>query len=280
MKRKTYRHNVRPAIPANRSRSHLYHRTQSQAQLRMPSVPLRPTLAVIGFIVIVWALFFSPFFRVTTVNINGLQIIPKSQVAEKVSQLSAGRSLLILPRNTEWLFPASQTESQLKKDFPSFSKIKVSHHFPHTVTIDITEQPISLVWQTGGQQYLIDQRGVVSGKLPPGYKTKLVVSDTANLSVSVGKQILSPDFINFMQTVYTQLPGTVHTKVAQASVAETTLEVTVTTAQGYAIYFDTTRSAEKQLGYLKEIVDQVTAQHQTLAYVDLRADDRIFYKTQ
>lgn len=276
--KKTYSYRSRPRVPANRSRAHLYHRTQPSSPVRMPAVPLRPLLVVLAVILVVWALFLSPFFRVTQVSVTGLKTVPKDLVLEKVSQTVAGGSTLFLPRDSQWLYPAGQISSELKQAFPSFTKVKVSRHFLHGVTIAVVEQPVSLVWQSADQQYLVGENGVVTGHLPPGYRAKLVITDTAKLPVSVGKQILSPSFIDFMQTVYEQLPGTVHTKVATVTVAETTLEATVVTAAGYSIFFDTTRSPEKQLGYLKEIVDQVTAQHQALDYIDLRVDDRIFYK--
>ena len=91
----------------------------------------------------------TPKYRVSAVQLSGLQRIPTEEVLAELSL--AGRHILALA--------PSQIEKDLQKQFPEFSDIEVQIKLPAQVSIHITERQPQIAWQAKDFLLWIDNEG-------------------------------------------------------------------------------------------------------------------------
>jgi len=111
--------------------------------------------------------------------------------------------------------------------------------------------------------------------IAPPESPLMVVEDLKNVPVNIKQQILTTEFIEFVNFISANLSRRTTLNVRQMVVPETTFEVEVVTNEGWKIIFDTTKSPDTQLNNLTKILKGGAKPRQ---YVDLRILDRVYYK--
>ena len=104
----------------------------------------------------------------------------------------------------------------------------------------------------------------------------LRVSDQKNLEVKIGDQIVSSSFISFAKNISDKFFEYTNIKISGFQVPETTFDLYVYTEAGFYVKFDTTRSADRQLSDLKNII--ITYRDSIHEYVDVRINGWAYYK--
>jgi cell division septal protein FtsQ len=98
---------------------------------------------------------------------------------------------LVIPSGQN-LFTVSSTQlTQRLEAIPALRGAKVTVSLPDTVSVAVTERQALLVWQSGGQRFLVDETGLLFGELgdaPPPAAASLPVVDDAR-AASVGLQV-------------------------------------------------------------------------------------------
>lgn len=142
-----------------RARRQLY-LTMDQAagtELRLPAIPLlNPGWRLLSALLValaglgIFSLWNSPFFRVYSVDIQGLQRLDTTEVAtslalEDVSIVEVDPAII---------------QAELTKYYPELTDIQVSVEIPNYVSIQVTERQPVMAWQTPEEVTFIDAEGV------------------------------------------------------------------------------------------------------------------------
>ncbi len=176
------------------------------------------------------------------------------------------------------LIDTSKLQKAILASQPQLTDVDISRRWPAQLQLKVTERQPNLEWKTGDKTYILASDGVVADKAGETRLRLPVVTDTTNLPVKVGDQVVSSHFVSFCLDLIAQLPKQ-GIQVRGLSVPATTTQVDVETNQNYFIKFDTTRSATSEVGDLVRVLNLLKSQNaKPSQYIDLRIDGRAYYK--
>jgi len=215
---------------------------------------------------VIWLLLYSPFFRINEIIVEGNKLVPAEQIT---TQVENGENI--------FRFDLDGARKKIIAKNPMIEDLVIYRGIPNALKIVVLEKEPAFVWQSRGKSYLVDDTGIVDREITPDeFNDLLKIVDQKNLEVKIGSQIVSMDFIAFVKKINDDFFANTNIKISGYQVAETTFDLIVTTEAGFYLKFDTTRSAEKQLSDLKNII--ITYRDSIHEYVDMRINGWAYYK--
>lgn len=223
----------------------------------------------ISMVFIIYFVFYSNFFILDNLKITGTHLLEPDEVVAVLFE--NGFTQVNAVTFMEGLAKRKIMKQNQVADV-RFKKNLISN----TLTVVITEHQTSIIWQVGGQQFLINRFGVVYDEAEPG-SPLLVVEDRKNVPVSLNQKIVTTSFIEFVTSFAANLPRRTNITIRRIVVPETTFEVEMETKEGWRIILDTTASWEEQLNNLVRVLREMSDQSPN-EYIDLRIGKRVYYK--
>ncbi len=130
----------------------------SGAELRLPSLPLiRPGwrllsgLLVVFLAVGIFSLWNSPFFRISSIDVEGLQRLNASDLEAEI----ALENLSVIEVNPQTV------QAKIEQSFPELTDIAITVELPNIVTVTARERQPVLAWQEGDQTSWVDVEGFI-----------------------------------------------------------------------------------------------------------------------
>lgn len=223
-------------------------------------------LIFILILVGLYVLFFSSIFSVKDVVVEGNNLVLADDIASVVKK---GDNI--------FRFNVNKTRSEITKKYSIIDDVQIYKGIPNTLKIVVLERTPDIVWSTGGKFYLIDNSGIIDKEITvTDYPDLIHITDTKNLPVKNGDQILSSQFTAFAKIVRDEFFDNTNNHITSYEVSETTFDLIVRTDSNYYVKFDTTRPVEKQLKDLKSIL--VNYRDKITEYVDVRVNGWVYYK--
>jgi len=217
-------------------------------------------------LVILWVMLYSPYFRIREVVIEGNTLVSNDEIIKSVQ---TGGNI--------FRFNILEAKKAIMKNSPAIEDVAIYRGIPNALKIVVLERKPTVVWQTQDRYYLIDDAGIADQEVVAAQSTELLhILDQKNLGVKVGNQIVSPSFIVFAKKINEKFFEFTNIKVTGFQVPETTFDLYVYTEAGFYVKFDTTRSDEKQLSDLKNIL--IAYRDGIHEYVDVRINGWAYYK--
>lgn len=174
-------------------------------------------------------------------------------------------------------------EQALRRQFPEVANAAVTLPLlGHRPIVSIAVSSPAFVLATSGGAYYVSSEGVplvrVSDVQNP-LRDITTVSDTTNLPITVGKQVLPTETVSFISTVIAQLVAT-DTKFSGISLPLEANEVQLQlTDKPYIVRFNTTEDAKVQVGTLLAVKKRLEGSGELpKEYIDVRVVERAYYK--
>jgi hypothetical protein len=213
-----------------------------------------------------WFIFFSNFFDIDEIIVEGNSLISQEDVA---SNIKIGENI--------FRFNLNYFEQKIILSNPIIEDVAIYRGVPNTLKVVILEKKPSIVWVSSEQNYLVDSSGTVDKKISNQEFADLVhIADKKNMPVKIGSQLLSEDFIYFVDRISHDFFTTTNLKLTEYYITETTFDLCAKTEAGFFVKFDTTRSFDKQLNDLKNIL--INYRENIHEYVDVRINGWGYYK--
>lgn len=230
--------------------------------------------AVALVIAIGYALFFSHWFDIKNVSIDGLADARAVTVHDVIQKQLDLRWLGLPIGDNIIFFPSSRIQTLLSASFPFIQTVSIKKKFFHGLVIDATERQSEGIWCfTTGCSYF-DVGGVLIGPAPrsSGFLT-LTINDQR-----AGQQSIDPKFLIAAQTIRAGLDSQ-GIKIKDVTIpADTFTEFDVATGGGYPIKFSIDSDLAAQLHALGIFRSQHPDPDPPYQYLDLRFDGRVYYK--
>lgn len=150
----------------------------------------RAIITVVVVVVLVVLIGRLPFFQIRSAELIGDS---NEQIAQELTKLQ-GQSLFA---RSVGKF-VSQTETMTSVE--SFSCRK---GIPSSLRCTLLLRKPALIWQSGQAQYLVDKDGVIFAATSSEQPEKLVVEDTFQQPIELGKVIVSPEIVSMYQQLVT-----------------------------------------------------------------------------
>lgn len=231
-------------------------------------INFRVVSLVSACLLISYFLFFSDYFIINEVIVEGNELVS----AEKIqSEVDFQKNIL--------LFDTDYYEELIKNEVPEIKQAVIYKGIPNAVKIVVLEYEKSLVWKSANKYYLVSAGGYAYKDITDifsEYEYLPLVEDYAAIKVGNNQQVVSSSFIAFINNIDQSISDVANIDPGKFSVTETTVDVFLETNKGYYIKFDSLRSSAKQLDNLKKVL--VEKGDEIHDYVDLRIDGWAYYK--
>lgn len=234
----------------------------------------------------VYVLFFSQYLQIANISINGVKELNSQEVQQVVDDSLGGKYLGLIPKNNFLFISQEKTENLLMGNFKKIRTVKVIKKFPSEVNIDIDEREALLVWCASEKCYLLDENGVAYSAAdfssPEIVQNNLLqISETSGREVAIGTKVIEPSYEQYVLGIKGALSAVGFNATDQyftpSRMAE---EIKVKTDQESEIYFSTQYPLESALRTLATVLKKEIAEDKRgdLAYIDLRNENKVFYK--
>jgi hypothetical protein len=220
----------------------------------------------------------SPLFKIKTVEIYGT----KELVPEEIKANIEYKNILFI--TTDGL------RQELAKKFPQISHMDIEKNlFKKTIKINLTErEKLGIVCkaeetdnnETVKSCFYIDKEGVMFKNAPQtSGSLVLLIKDFSLEDFFLGKNLFSAKVINSIIDLKENLFSQIKAKSLWfASFTYPPKEIKVMTTENWYVLFDLDRDIKSQLLLLKTALAEKIQNRSTLQYVDLRIENRIYYK--
>ncbi len=219
----------------------------------------------------IYLIFFSPFFKTNSVVFGETKYVSREELTRVAEE---SRSFT---NNNIITFGFFNFRDRLG-EVTGVRSFQIIRQWPNTINVKIVEKSPTFVWEILNHKYLVDENGYVWADYEDKYATLPVIVDTKNLPVQIGNKVVPVSFIQFTNDLFMNFENTTSTKYTKVEVLDIISDLKVTTAAGWYVYFDTSRTAKNELTSLVRVLEEVRNKKRNLEYVDLRIDNRIFYK--
>jgi cell division septal protein FtsQ len=237
----------------------------------------------------IYFIFYSPYFSIRQIEISGLQKIDSNELRGIVDNQTASRRFLIFPQNNIFVFDEKSAEKEINERY-ALNYLKIEKRLPGSVSISVEEKIPALIWKTAEKFYLVDGDGVIIREIQEGevsgYQTNqpganmALVFDESNEITAVKEQIISRKKAEAVVNLQNTLARTTGLQIVNFTMTNRgDLLIKCLTNEGWQIYFSPTDDLDEQIQKLSVFLKEKNQEDRRgLLYVDLRFEDRVYYK--
>ena len=178
------------------------------------------------------------------------------------------------------LFNTNAFAQTVKSRHDDLADVLVVKSWPHTIEVTMLVEEPKLVWNSGGQLYLLNGSGIALNQISEQdrlekYMAMPVVGDLSGLPVDEDVKVVSREFVEFLYQVKSDIENSLNKQIEAFEIAETTFELRVRLKDGFEVYFDTLRNPHDQVEKLNIFLNDGILVNE---YIDLRVPGKVYYK--
>ncbi|MBT3690427.1 hypothetical protein HOG11_03640 [bacterium] len=251
------------------------HKVDKKPKTKKAKKIFRLVLILVIIILIIFIVFKSSFFKIKIITISGTI---NSQLIDETERNIKG----YLADHSNYLFLNKNKLKEYIDERVQLEKLDINKVFPNKLEIDISPEIPAMLWQEDQEYFLIDSEGVVETQINLSqleWELPTVTLATTT-RVLVGEKLVNDNFINFIKEFnqeFKKISFDLNLEKYIISDLEGR-EVKVYTNQGWYILVSTDNMVSNVLNNLKSLVNEKFKEEKPNQYVDLRLEDKIFYK--
>lgn len=237
------------------------------------------------FIGIFYFLFFSGYCDIRGIEVSGTETIQASAVRAVVVDMFDERSVFFLNGRNFFIFPAREASRRVQEKFPVIDGIKVyKKAWEMKVAIDIVErESVGIVCGKKEQNacMYIDKSGVIFAAAPRIAGASVLRIEEESLIGITGFPIqkYAADAIDFITRVKRHAREKAGITIEAFAFTNEYGDVEARTQEGFTVLFSMKQNTEMQAQILKNLLAvEIKDQASNLEYIDLRVENRAYYK--
>lgn len=270
--RRTVRQKVKRRSERTYRQPSIYSRTAEMGDKRGGKSAKFIMLFIILLFGATYLFFFSPVFMIKTINISETKYVDRAGL-DRATQDYIKKFLNqnIITFNSKKLINEISDSSGIKE-------IKIKRVFPNTLSLQIKEREPVFILEHPSGRYLIDDSGYTFKLSDDNYKNIQTIKDSRGLDVSNDTRAFHTNFIFFIKEVFADFNRLSGTSIKSVELVNTIDELKIVTESGWYVYLNPEFTANNQLINLSRVIVDAKNKNIKLEYVDLRTENRIFYK--
>ncbi|MFH0892285.1 MAG: hypothetical protein V1867_05900 [Candidatus Falkowbacteria bacterium] len=247
----------------------------------------------------IWVLFYSPYFRITAVEVSGQGRVPVTAV-EKIARERIDKNVLVIfPQKNLFFFDKGDLEKVLRDKY-SFDNLYIDKKLPHTLTINYEEKKHSFIWSEDDKFYYIDEGGAVISEVDPlevQGKDYPLINNQSDGKITGSAIAIDKPYLNYIADLFrrfreykTTQEDPVSKEKKEVSLDEifkiqkfvidneaNTVKLSLT--EGPMVYFNIQEDAGRQINKLIIIKNEkIKEDFHKKTYIDLRIGDSVYYR--
>ncbi|MEK7493696.1 MAG: hypothetical protein AAB630_00920 [Patescibacteria group bacterium] len=261
------------------------HLKQKRAHKQKKKLILYSSFFVSIFIGVFYFLFFSGYCDIRGITVSGAEKIQEDAVRAVVADMFNERSLVFSSDKNFLIFPTHEAARAIKEKFPAIDSIDVDRKiWGARIAVAIVErEPAGIVCGKKEQDacMYLDKVGVVFAVAPRIVGASVLRVEEESLSAITGfpMQKYSVEAMDFITRVKRDAREKAWITIETFVFLNEYGDVEARTQEGFTIWFSMKQDAELQAQILKNLlVAEIKDQAPNLEYIDLRVENRAYYK--
>jgi cell division protein FtsQ len=238
--------------------------------------------AILIFIIFVWFIYFSSYFSITKIEINGNIKIPSNDIEKLVWQQSNNRRFFIGLQKNINIFNKDKLLNTLNEQY-YFEKLSIKKDLPNTIIINLEEKSYSLIWYEADNYYYIDSNGSIISEADPleiKQKSYPLIDNRGEKKVSGNAIEVNSNNLNYVTQLFKKFKNNHKNFKVDRFILDNELNtVKIALLDGPEIYFNIQEDISNQIAKLLVIVNEKLKDNfANKTYIDLRYGDRVYYR--
>ncbi len=238
-------------------------------------------IGILGILATVIAfLFYIPSLRITKLIISGLSPIDEKQLRREVLAALATREYFIIPKDHLLFFPKNEIYALLQNKF-RVRAFKLEKDFPSTIKIEVTERETWAVWCSADATkcLLLDKDGLAFESATGFSGSAILKIVDARGDDFIGKNILPLENFLKIRELVEKAPGIMKETVGTINIKSSGKTYLIYAKSGWYMLIDDETDVPKALENLRIALNsEIKENRKNLEYIDLRFQDKIFYR--
>lgn len=240
------------------------------------------------FLILIYIFLFSPLFKIRAIEVSGNREVSQEEIKSSFDYKNI------------FLFTENKIKNDLIKKIPQIADIGVSKNFiKRSASLLIKERErMGIICQISSSVeatedngeirdcFYVDKQGFIFEDAPQTSGSLiLLIKDYSQRDFYLGKEVFEEKIMNFIYNIKENLFLETGVRVSDFNILSyPAKELKVMTGEGWYILFDLEREAESQILALKAALASgpeglaARREEKSLEYVDLRIENRIYYK--
>lgn len=226
-------------------------------------------LLVLLVLILAYAFFLSPLFKIKSVEVLKSREVSVEEIKNAFNYKNI------------FLFTKNKIKEDLIKKIPRIKNLEISKNiFRREIKLSIEERERAGIICKAEKCFYIDKTGIVFEDAPQTSGSLiLLINDYSERDYYFGKKVLEEKTMNFISQVQEELFLEIGIKAMDFNILYFPVkELKVMTSEGWYILFDPETEAKIQILALKAALEEKIPDRPDLEYVDLRIENRIYYK--
>lgn len=149
------------------------------------------------------------FFQINSIEVQGTERISADEV-KKITQSVLDQKIFgFIPNSSYWVLRSNRIEDSLRGQLTqslALGEVRITKHFPNSLTIQITEQIPSMNWVSGDTWYVLDPNGVIlqAYAKPEDVDHGLpTIVDLNQTPIQAKQSVVKPEYVSFLRQLNT-----------------------------------------------------------------------------
>lgn len=233
----------------------------------------------------VYLLFYSPLFKISKVEINGIEELPKADLEKLIWQQINSSILILAPQTNIFLFNKDRLAQKLEENH-SFEYLNIDKNFySKSITISLKEKKYSLVWLEDDKYYYASADGAIITEINPleiAMQNWPIIENLTNKKISDKIITGGSEEINFALQIFQILnkdnPQNLNPEKFVLEQNEINY-LKMVLRDGPAIIFNTKEAPAGELNRLYVLIKgKLKDDFRNKQYIILRFGDKIYYQ--
>lgn len=243
-------------------------------------------IAVMAFV----AFFYIPYFMIKTVAVSGSETLRTPEIEKSIKDFVSGREFWVLPRSSIFILSEEMIISHLAKNFPKLHKIsmKVEGLSPAALAVSVKERRTwavicgsTTLTTSQNNCFYASSDGFLFGSAPKESGSLFLhIKDERTENYDVGSYFIADNELNRINIILEKIQSTTRKTVDEIIVKKNEIfYYEASSDAGWKIIFDSKTDPENAaenfaLAYKNTLGEDLSK----VDYIDLRFENRIFYK--
>ena len=235
---------------------------------------------------LVYALFFSGWFLIQGIEVKGNVDLQEEEVKNLVNGYLEKEFLIgyIRPFSNILFIGSKSIERSLEEKFPIIEKVNVNKNFfNRNLSVEVWEREAAGIWcRDSGDKCFYFDKNLILFKPSPRFSGEvfLTLEDGRGRDLNLADRFEDKELFEKINSVRALLDELKFLDYTNFFLPEGSFEYWVKTKEGWYVYLDKESDIATQLVALKKFLEEKLSlnRRQNLQYIDLRVNNRIYYK--
>lgn len=256
----------------------------------------RSIVIIILLTAITYTVFYSKLFEIQNIEIISNTLVNKDNIKKIIYDQFSKKRFLFFSQKNIIFFKFEEPVQHIEKNY-NLRSVVIRKVFFNTLRISISESNDSIVWISDRQGFYLDQNGVVISKV--NYtdvnideqkdieiirhaiidkKLPIVYDVAERKNIVLGMRVVSMDIMKFIIQSIKELPYYLDNEVSFYLYDSENRSFIVHMTDGWEIYLSPDNDIKIQFKNLQEVLKNKIKDLRKIKYIDLRFEERVYYK--